>query len=78
VILEEEPDITVVGEAPDGRSAIDVVLRRQPDVVLMDIRMPELDGMQAAERILSEPGLDRRCSCSRHSTSTSTSTRRCA
>jgi len=58
VILEEEPDITVVGEAPDGRSAIDVVLRRRPDVVLMDIRMPELDGMQAAERILSEPGLD--------------------
>ena len=58
VILEEETDITVVGEAPDGRSAVDVVLRRRPDVVLMDIRMPELDGMQAAERILSEPGLD--------------------
>jgi DNA-binding NarL/FixJ family response regulator/class 3 adenylate cyclase len=58
VILEAEPDITVVGEASDGRSAVDVVLRRRPDVVLMDIRMPELDGLRAAERILSEDGVD--------------------
>jgi DNA-binding NarL/FixJ family response regulator/class 3 adenylate cyclase len=58
VILEDEPDLAVVGEASDGRSAVDVVLRRRPDVVLMDIRMPELDGLQAAERILAEPGLD--------------------
>src|SRR5215216_3837562 len=58
VILDDEPDIKVVGEAPDGRSAIDVVSRRRPDVVLMDIRMPELDGLRAAERILSEPGLE--------------------
>ena len=58
VILDDEPDIRVVGEAPDGRSAVDVVLRRRPDVVLMDIRMPELDGLAAAERILSEPDLD--------------------
>jgi DNA-binding NarL/FixJ family response regulator len=57
VILDDEPDITVVGEAPDGRTAIDVVLRTRPDVVLMDIRMPELDGLRAAERILSEPDL---------------------
>jgi DNA-binding NarL/FixJ family response regulator len=57
VILDAEADIKVVGEAPDGRSAVDVVLRRRPDVVLMDIRMPELDGLQAAQRILSEPGL---------------------
>jgi DNA-binding NarL/FixJ family response regulator len=41
-----------------GRAAFDVVLRRRPDVVLMDIRMPELDGLKAAERILAEPGLD--------------------
>ena len=58
VILDAEPDIRVVGEAADGRSAVDVVLRRRPDVVLMDIRMPELDGLRAAERILSEPGLE--------------------
>jgi class 3 adenylate cyclase len=47
VILEAEPDITVVGEAEDGRVALDVVRRRRPDVVLMDIRMPELDGLRA-------------------------------
>jgi DNA-binding NarL/FixJ family response regulator len=56
VILDAEPDITVVGEAADGRAAVDVVTRRKPDVVLMDIRMPELDGLQAAERILAETG----------------------
>ncbi|HEY1357193.1 MAG TPA: response regulator [Thermoleophilaceae bacterium] len=58
VILEDEPDISVVGEAPDGRSAVDVVLRTRPDVVLMDIRMPELDGLQAAERILGDPDVE--------------------
>jgi DNA-binding NarL/FixJ family response regulator len=57
VILEDEPDIRVVGEAADGRHAVDIVLRTRPDIVLMDIRMPELDGLQAAERILSEPGV---------------------
>ncbi|MGD9697186.1 MAG: response regulator [Thermoleophilia bacterium] len=56
VILDSEPDIRVVGEAEDGEGALDVVRRTRPDVVLMDIRMPGLDGLAAAERILSEPG----------------------
>jgi DNA-binding NarL/FixJ family response regulator/class 3 adenylate cyclase len=58
VILDAEPDITVVGEAADGRSAVNIVSRTRPDIVLMDIRMPELDGLKAAERILSDPELD--------------------
>ncbi len=57
VIVEAEPDMTVVGEAGDGRVALDVVRRLRPDVVLMDIRMPELDGLRAAEAILADPGL---------------------
>ena len=57
VILDAEPDIHVIGEAADGRTALDVVRRRRPDVVLMDIRMPELDGLQAAQQILADPEL---------------------
>ncbi len=55
VILDDEPDMRVVGEAADGRTAVDVVRRRRPDVVLMDIRMPELDGLRAAGEILTGP-----------------------
>lgn len=58
VILDAEPDIKVVGEAADGRTAVDTVKRRRPDVVLMDIRMPELDGLSAASEILKDPELD--------------------
>jgi DNA-binding NarL/FixJ family response regulator len=58
VILDAEPDIRVVGEAADGRSAVDLVIRTRPHVTLMDIRMPELDGLQAAERILANPELE--------------------
>ncbi|MFJ8076107.1 response regulator [Streptomyces sp. NPDC096176] len=53
VILDAEPDLTVVGEAASGAEAVSVVRERRPDVVLMDVRMPEIDGIRATEQILS-------------------------
>jgi len=47
MILEAEEDLDVVGEAVDGAQAVEQVKRLKPDVVLMDIRMPELDGIEA-------------------------------
>ncbi|MBD7917151.1 response regulator transcription factor [Cellulomonas sp. Sa3CUA2] len=53
LILGAEPAIEVVGEASDGVDALDVVRRTSPDVVLMDIRMPRLDGLAATEQLLA-------------------------
>ena len=53
MVLSAEPDIEVVGEASDGAAAVGVVAETQPDVVLMDIRMPEVDGIEGARRVLA-------------------------
>ncbi|MFI1828515.1 response regulator [Streptomyces sp. NPDC020412] len=53
VILEAEPDLEVIGEASTGEEAVSAVCELRPDVVLMDVRMPELDGIGATERILA-------------------------
>jgi DNA-binding NarL/FixJ family response regulator len=51
MILDAQPDISVVAEAADGREAVDVARRARPDVVLMDIRMPRLDGIEATREL---------------------------
>ena len=56
-LLESEPDIEVVGEAGTGAEAVAVVTALKPDVVLMDIRMPDGDGLWATEQIAANPAL---------------------
>jgi DNA-binding NarL/FixJ family response regulator len=53
VVIDSEPDLTVVGEAADGSEVVPLVRETAPDVVLMDVRMPQVDGIRATELILA-------------------------
>src|SRR5699024_11577547 len=56
LVVGAADDIEIIAEAADGAEAIDLTHRLGPDLVLMDIRMPVIDGLEAAQRLLSEPG----------------------
>src|SRR5262249_16916966 len=56
MILQTDPGIRVVGEAANGEEAVSAVRRHRPDVVMMDVRMPVLDGLEATRRILAAGG----------------------
>ena len=58
VLIDSDPDLHVVGEAANGAEALDLALLHRPDVVLMDVRMPEVDGIEATRRISDARELD--------------------
>lgn len=57
LLVENEPDLVVVGEAANGLEAIELVRRHHPDVMLIDVHMPEMDGLEATELIATDPEL---------------------
>ncbi|WP_262348003.1 response regulator transcription factor [Cellulosimicrobium cellulans] len=57
MIVDHEPDLTVVAEAADGAAALDSIRATRPDVVLMDVRMPEVDGIEATGAVRADPRL---------------------
>lgn len=53
-LLEQDPEIEIVGQATDGRQAVDMAARLEPDVITMDVIMPDLDGLQATRLIMAK------------------------
>lgn len=58
MILDAQPDLDVVGDADNGRTGLELCRRTNPDVALMDVRMPEMDGIAATRHIIDDPSID--------------------